>query len=322
MSLDVETVIERRRLRRQVGWWRALAILVAVALLAVFTYSRANDLGLSTGEQIARVTIEGVITDDRERLKLLKKLAKNDSVRGVIVFVNSPGGTTTGGEGLYQELRDLSAKKPVVAQFGTVAASAAYIAGLGTDHIVARGNTITGSVGVLVQWPEISGLLEKLGVKMNEIKSGSLKAEPSLYNPISPDARAVTESMIEESKRWFVGLVEDRRKIDPSSVPGLLEGRVYSGRDAMRHKLVDRLGGEAAAVEWLVKTRGLPAGLRIVDWEPGQATPWSVQAAVESFAKGLGAAFMDGLRSSFGATGPLSTLGLDGLLSVWQPSKM
>ncbi len=322
MSLDVETVMERRRLRRQVGWWRALAVIAGVAVLAVFGATRSSEFGLTKSDQIARVTIEGMITDDRDRLKLLKKLANADHVKGVIVFVNSPGGTTTGGEGLFNGLRELAEKKPVVAQFGTVAASAAYIAGLGTDYIVARGNTITGSVGVLVQWPEISGLLDKLGIKMNEIKSGTLKAEPSLFSPITPDARRVTESMIAESKRWFVGLVEGRRKIDAGNVPGLLEGRVYSGRDAVRYKLIDKLGGDDAVMAWLTDNRGVRKGLKVVDWKPQKPNAWGLEAAARGFAHGIAQAFGEGMRSALGSSQPLSTLGLDGLLSVWQPQKL
>ncbi|MEL6873392.1 MAG: S49 family peptidase, partial [Pseudomonadota bacterium] len=181
MSGEVETVLERRRLRRQVGLWRGLAILAGVLVLIAFAAVRANEAGVLGNTQIARVTVEGMILDDRKRLKMLEKIARADNVKGVIVYINSPGGTTTGGEGLYKALRELSERKPVVAQFGTVAASAAYMAGLGTDRILARENTITGSVGVIMQWPNVSGLLDKIGVRMNQLKSGELKAEPNPF---------------------------------------------------------------------------------------------------------------------------------------------
>ena len=119
---------------------------------------------------------------------------------------------------------------------GTVAASAAYIAGLATDHIVARGNTITGSVGVIFQWPEVSQLLDKLGVKMNEIKSGPLKANPSPFQPVDEAGKAAAEQMVAESQRWFVGLVASRRGIDTASVAGLEQGRVYSGPRGARQQ--------------------------------------------------------------------------------------
>lgn len=322
MSLDVESVLQRRRMRRQIGWWRSLAILAGVAVFFTFFYVRSDDIGIAASDQIARVTIDGLITDDRERLNMLKKIGEADHVKAVILFVNSPGGTTTGGEGLYHELRDLSEKKPVVAQFGTIAASAAYIAGLGTDHIVARGNTITGSVGVVVQWPEISGLLDKIGVRINELKSGPLKAEPSPYGPASPEALAVTKSMIEDSQQWFVGLVRERRNIDPAAIPGLLEGRVYSGRDAIRYDLIDAVGAEDEAIDWLVKERGVKEGLNVVDWKPSETLPWSLQNAVSSVVQGVLAGIGDGLQlAGFGGQA-LSTIGLDGLISVWHPSKM
>ena len=194
----------------------------------------------------------------------------------MILFINSPGGTTTGGEALFEAIRELAKVKPVVAQMGTVAASAAYIAGLATDHIVARGNTITGSVGVIFQWPEVSQLLDKLGVKMNEIKSGPLKANPSPFQPVDEAGKAVAEQMVAESKRWFVGLVASRRGIDTASVAGLEQGRVFSGREALANKLVDQIGGEPEAVKYLEEKRNIPKGLKVVDWKPKRESNWGL----------------------------------------------
>ena len=176
MTQETEGILDRRRLRRKLGLWRGLAIVAGVLALGALALVGSGAQNLVKQDQIARIAIEGMITEDRKQIALLKSLANADHVKGVIVFVNSPGGTTTGGEAIYRNLRDISKKKPVVAQFGTVAASAAYIAGLGTDHIITRGNSITGSVGVIMQWPEFTGLLDKLGVKMNTVKSGSLKS--------------------------------------------------------------------------------------------------------------------------------------------------
>ncbi len=163
-----------------------------------------------------------------------------------------------------------------MAQFGTVAASAGYIVGLGTDHIVARGNTITGSVGVLAQWPEVSELLTKLGVKFNEVKSGELKAAPNPFEPATEGARKVMQETIDDGFRWFISLVEDRRGITASSVDGLISGRIYSGRQALDNKLVDEIGGEAEAVRWLEEKRGVTKDLKVVNWKPdagGQLGP-------------------------------------------------
>src|SRR5262249_29488743 len=156
----------------------------AVAVVALVSTKTAERAGLTESRHIARVSLEGLITEDRAQLKLLQSIADSKQVAGVIVFINSPGGTTTGGEALVAGVRNVAKGKPVVAQFGTLATSAAYIAGLASDYVVARGNTITGSVGVIFQWAEVSQLLDKLGVKMNEVKSGPLKANPSPFQPL------------------------------------------------------------------------------------------------------------------------------------------
>ncbi len=163
MTLDSDILIDRRRLKRNLTIWRVLAILAIVAAIGAL-FAKSDDTASLFGlkrDQIARVTIDGFIGDSRQRHELLTKLAKNDHVKAVIVAVDSPGGTTTGGEALYEDLRELSKAKPVAAVFGTVAASAAYLCGIGTDYIVARGNTITGSVGVIFQWVDVTELLEQ-----------------------------------------------------------------------------------------------------------------------------------------------------------------
>ena len=149
-----------------------------------------------------------------------------------------------------------------------MAASAAYIAGLATDHIVARGNTITGSVGVIFQWAEVSQLLDKLGVKMTEIKSGPLKANPSHVPAASTRPAGRSPSRWSPNrKRWFVGLVATRRNIETPGVPGLEQGRVFSGREALTFKLIDQIGGEPEAVKYLEEQRNVPKGLKVVDLE-------------------------------------------------------
>jgi protease-4 len=322
MSLETESVLDRRRLKRSISWWRGAAIIVALGAIGALAYGGSEDgFGVAPPSQIARVSVEGLITEDREQLKLLKRLADSEKVKGVIVFVNSPGGTTSGGEALYEALRAVAAKKPVVAQFGTVAASAAYIAGLATDHIVARGNSITGSVGVIMQWPEVSELLSKLGVKMNEIKSGPLKASPSPFQPMDEQTRAVTQEMIMEGQRWFLGLVSSRRQVETSIIPGLEQGRVFSGREAQMLKLVDELGGEPEAVRWLEEKRGVPKQLKIVDWKPKRPTAWGLGGGAEESLVGM---VVDVARATVRGVlmdTPLAPLSLDGLVSVWQPAK-
>jgi len=320
MSLETEAVIDRRRLRRRLIFWRSAAVLVAGLTLGALVLSDGDLSALTGTHQIARVSVEGTITEDRDQLKLLKKIGGAEHVDALIVFVNSPGGTTTGGESLYLALRDVAGKKPVVAQFGTVAASAGYIVGLGTDHIVAHGNTITGSVGVLAQWPEISELLGKLGVRFNEVKSGELKAQPNPFEPASEAARKVLQDTIDDSFRWFVSLVETRRGLSASSVAGLAEGRIFSGRQALDNKLVDEIGGEAEAVRWLETQRGISKGLKVVDWKPSTDRGWGSLSSRAAEAAGAAIAAALGNLTPFTTLAPsVGRLGLDGLVSVWHP---
>ena len=321
MSLETEAVLDRRRLRRSMSFWRAGAIVAGVLALGVLALvSGSKSGGLFEAHQIARVSLEGMITEDRKQLALLNKLGETKTVDAVILYVNSPGGTTAGGEALYEELRRLAAKKPLVAQFGTIATSAAYIAGLGTDQIFARGNSITGSVGVIFQWAEFSELLGKVGVKFNEVKSGRLKAVPSPFSPLDEAGRETTQRMVADSMRWFKGLVADRRKIDTSKVPGLEQGAIFSGREAIEHKLVDQIGGEREVKAWLETKRGVTKGLKIVDWKPKGSDSFGLlgmasMAVARAF--GLDELQIGNLTSGQG----FNLAGRGGLVSIWQPAE-
>ncbi len=319
MTIETEAVLDRRSLRRKVGLWRGIALLAGVVALGGAVSSMSG--GFSEPRHVARVVVDGMITEDRTQLRMLKRLAASKNVEGVLFSINSTGGTTSGGEALFEAIREIAKTKPVVAQFGTVAASAAYITGLAADHIVARGNTITGSVGVIFQWPEVSGLLDKVGVKMNEIKSGPLKAVPSMFEQVTPEGRRVTEALVADSQKWFLGLVTKRRGVDTTTIPGLEQGRVFSGREALTFKLVDELGGEDEAIRWLETKRGVKPKLKIIDWKPSTESPvgllrWLGQSAAAAIGLDTDAAGVISTAESVRAR-----LMLDGLVSVWQPSE-
>jgi protease-4 len=311
VSFDADAITDRRRLKRRLFLWRFGAVVaVAVALIAIFA---ANGIGFHRS-QIARVEVNGIITDDRPQQELLQKLADDPAVKAVILSIDSPGGTTTGAEALYQSVRKLSAKKPVVAVLGTVAASGGYIAALSADHVVARGNTLTGSIGVLFQWAQLSGLMDKIGVEVQSVKSAPLKAEPDPFHKASPEALAVTHDLINSSYDWFLGLVAERRNIDPATARKLGDGRVYTGWQAVRNGLVDELGGEDQALAWLAKTHGVNPKLPVETWEPERETTGFNIFAGEAAAQVIAS----GLEALTGKTLQTKTLTLDGLTSVWQ----
>jgi protease-4 len=318
MTLDADRLAERRRLKRRLSLWRIGTILAIVALIVVLASREGGILSyLGAQQQVARVDISGLITDDRDRRKLLTDLENADQVRGVILFINSPGGTTSGAEALYLSVRKLAQKKPVAAVFGTIATSAAYLTGIAADHIVARGNSITGSVGVILQVAEVSELLNKIGVKIDEIRSGPLKAVPSPFTPTDPAGRALAEEMVNESRDWFVGLVTERRPAVTAVLDQIKTGRIYTGRQALQVGLVDSIGDEDTAREWMEK-RGVPKTLGIVEWKPQDSSSFSF---IRGMSEGAFAAF-GGLAEHFhrfvieGITGVND---LDGLLSLWHP---
>ncbi len=318
MVLDAATVIDRRRLRRRLTVWRIAAVvlgLIALLALALGNQQAAGPAGFLP--HIARLSISGIITDDRKMRELIDTLAKAEQVKAVIVDIDSPGGTTTGGEAMYDAVRRLAEKKPVVAVCGTLATSAAYIVALATDRIFVYGNTITGSVGVIFQWADVTELLHTLGIKVEEVKSGPLKAVPSPFEPIDEKTRALSEEMVQEAKVWFLDLVAKRRAIDPESVPGLTDGRIYSGRQAVALKLVDTIGDEKAAVAWLQSEGKVAKGLRIVDWRP-QGESSGLFAWLFGSLAGLFGVPAGKIASLFGQIS--ASLKLDGLVSLWHPA--
>lgn len=320
-ALDIEALVERKKLQRRLSFWRIIAVLIVLGLITTLIFSNTYLSSLIAGKgHIARVAVSGMIRDDRTQYELLAKLAKDPRVKAVILDVNSTGGTTTGGEGMYEAITKLRQKKPVVAVFGTVAASAAYIVGLATDRIVARGNTITGSVGVIFLYPEVSELLQKLGIKMNEIKSGPLKATPSPFSPANEASKDISREMVMDGQKWFLDLVTNRRKIDPQTVPGLVDGRVYSGRQAKTYKLIDQIGAEAEAVQWLEKEKKIETGLTIIDWKARKKDDIpSITGMIRALSGQNDAVLQKWLTLLASKTG-LEQLQLDGLLSVWHPS--
>ena len=297
MISEAELIVDRRRLRRSLAWWRIAAVVLAVAAIAALFWTPGNLKAFES--HIARVRIDGLITGDQPTLDLLEKVAASDKVQGVILRIDSPGGTTAGSEAVYEAVRKIAKNKPVVAVMDTVAASGGYITAIAADRIVARGNTITGSIGVIFSFPEVSKLLDTIGVKMEELKSGELKAEPSPYKPVSDKVRAVSMEMVRDGYDWFTGLVAERRALPIERVRELADGRVYTGRQAIIVKLIDELGGEEVAVAWLETEKKLGSGLDIVDWEPKRQVDSSGFgfAAVDIVLRAMG---LQGLATSIG----------------------
>ena len=299
MSAERDNLLDRRRLKRKLNLWQGGALL----LLAILVVVGVSTMTRSDQPHIARVTITGMIVDDFKREEILQKLATNEDAKGVIVRINSPGGTVAASEAIFDNLMQISDAKPTASFIATIGASGAYIAALGTDKIYVRKNSLTGSIGVLFQSPEFSGLLEMVGVTVEEVKSSPLKGGPSGYAPMSDDQRGVIRQMIADSNTWFVDLVAQRREMDRETATRLADGSVYTGGRALANNLVDEIGNEKAAIDWLRAQEGVGEDLPVVDYHPkNNNNP------------------LDGLLSMLGFDGLTnSRLTLDGLLALWQP---
>ncbi len=321
MSIDPETIADRRRLRRKLSFWRIAGFAGLIAAVAAVGYAAADRMGYgAVQQQIARISIDGLITGNQQRMAdLMERVGDSSLVSGVVISINSPGGTTTGSEELYRNIRRLSEKKPVVTFVDGTAASGGYITAIASDYIVARETSLVGSIGVLFQYPDLSGLMNTVGVRVEEVKSSPLKAEPSPFKPTSPEARAALQQVVGDTYEWFKNLVRERRRLSESELAAASTGQVFNGRQGVPMKLVDRLGSERDAVAWLETEKGVPRNLPVRDWKPRSGRDFSILATAATTVDLLG--FERVAQALRRADTHVEAAQLDGLLAVWHPSE-
>ena len=304
-SNDPHSVIAAETYRQSRGLWRVLAF-IALAIAIIVGLGRFALPETPVGDHIARLVIDGTIATDPERLEAIEELAEDDSVKAVIITINSPGGTTAGGEELYEALGQLRAAKPTVAVIKELGASAAYMTAIATDHIFARRLSIVGSIGVLYQHVNAGKLLETVGVDLDKVASGPLKAEPDFDEPMEGAPRASIAALVDDSFQWFVDIVAERRGLTRPAALALADGRIVTGRVGLEAGLIDAIGGELEAIAWLEAERDVPVDLEVsTAWpEPDQGFD-------------LIGTFLGGqARAALGLPdGPIT---LDGLVSLWQ----
>lgn len=301
-----DLLIDRKRLKRQLASWRGLALLAVFGAAAVVFggLGKVGKSGLKV-DYIAQINIMDVMYDDAKRDAMMKDILEDNHAKALLVQFDSPGGTTVGGEEVYLQLKEISKKKPVVGVMRTLCASACYMASLGTNHVIAREGTLTGSIGVLLQSIEISRLADKLGITPITIKSGAMKDVPSMGEPFTEEQRRVVGEVVTDAYDHFVRLIVENRKMDEELVRQIADGRVYTGNQALKLKLIDGLGGTDEALIWLQKSRNINPRLEIIEIEPEKelATVW------EELAQSAGLTIFS-----------RNAVGLDGLVSIWHPS--
>jgi protease-4 len=322
MSFDADLIVDRRRMRRKLTFWRVVTVFIAIVAVvgAGLAFTNRGAITGGPGGGIARVNIDGLIRSNRPRSEALTRLAESNA-KAVIVHINSPGGTVAGSEELYDSLIKVKAKKPMVVVVDGLAASGGYIAAMASDRIVAQQSAIVGSIGVIFQYPNVTELLKTIGVQVETIKSSPLKAAPSGYEPTSPEARAAVEAIVKDSFDWFKGLVRDRRHLDEASLQKVADGRVFTGRQAVELKLIDGLGDEQAAIDWLAKEKKLDPKTPVRDYPLAPRFSDLPFLRVAAFGL-LDAVGLNGLAErvrEFGAVQAVERLNLDGLLALWHP---
>lgn len=318
MTPDADLLADRRALRRKLTLWRSLAIVAGlVTLVGIGLKLGAPDSLSSLEKHVARITVSGLITGDRKTLEMIDRVGKSHAA-AVLVHINSPGGTVTGSEALYEALRKLARKKPTVAVVDGLAASGGYVTALATDRIISRQTAVVGSIGVLMQYPNLARLLETVGVKVEEIKSSPLKAAPNSFEPTSPEARAAMQSVIDDNHDWFKKLVAERRGLGNAELAGVSDGRVHTARQGLALKLVDALGDEEDALDWLAAEKKIDRKLPVRDWKPkldGDPLGLFTTGARLARAAGLG-----GFAALLDRAGQMPEgASLDGPLALWQP---
>ena len=301
MSLETDLILDRRRLKRGVVTWRVIAIL-AVVLAALALLGRGAAVWPGS-RYVAVLHVDGIITDDEKRVEAVSDLATDRRAAALVVAIDSPGGSVAGGEALHDAIAAVAKVKPVVTVMGGMAASAGYMIAVPATRIFARNATITGSIGVILEAPEASGLLGKVGIDVQTLVSGPLKGQPSFTAPMTDAGRQALQGLLMNLYGQFVAMVAEGRHMSVADVRSLADGRAYTGQQALPLHLIDQIGGMDAARAWLAQARGVPADLPTEDVA----------------AKPNGVSF---LGVKLGGVANLlfsQTLMLDGALALWQP---
>lgn len=301
---------ETKGYRRRLFFWRTISF-ITVAIIVYLSFE--NKEKSSSNDYIANYNISGLLISADEIIEDLEELKLNNEVNSIIISVDSPGGTTVSAEEIYLKLKEVSLVKPTVIVMRNIATSGAYLLSLGGDVIFSRENTITGSIGVLLQWARVDEALSKLGIEVNEVKSGKLKAEPDFFGEIDEEAQQVTKEIIDETFEWFIRIVKVERNLNPSEIYTISDGRIFTGRQAIELNLVDEIGDKNDAKIWLVENKEIDSNSPIIDYGKSKK-PSFIELSLANI--------MDYFNISTPYTGRirsnLSLVNNGGLQSVWE----
>ncbi len=234
-----------------------LSILIVLAFISSLLLAILGKGGMPIGDKVALVRIEGPIFNSIAILDELKKHRKDSSVKAVVLRIESPGGGVAPSQEIYEEVKKLSEVKPVVVSMGAVAASGGYYIASAATKIYANPGTITGSIGVIMEIPNIKGLLDKVGIKTEVIKSGKHKDLASVFRGIGEEERKILQNVLDDVHQQFIEAVAEGRGLPYEKVKSIADGRIFTGRQAKEIGLVDDLGNLQDAIMEAAKLAGI-----------------------------------------------------------------
>jgi len=216
------------------------------------------------GDKVAIVRIEGPIIDSKNAIEEIKDYTKDSSVKAIVLRVDSPGGAVAPSQEIYEEVRKAAGKKTVVVSMGSVAASGGYYISSAATRIIANPGTLTGSIGVIMEIPNIEGLMNKVGIKTEVIKSGRHKDIASVFRGRSKEEREILQAVLDDVHEQFIKAVAEGRKMLPDDVRKIADGRVFTGRQAQKLGLVDEIGNLEDAIKVAAKLAGIKGEPQVV----------------------------------------------------------
>jgi protease-4 len=237
-----------------------IIFIIAVVLSLLVTISQKVPLG----EKVAVVQVTGMIVDAANTIEELKGYSKDSSVKAIVLRINSPGGAVAPAQEIYHEILKVKEKKKVIASMGTVAASGGYYIAAPADRIIANAGTLTGSIGVIMELPNVSGLMEKIGVETQVIKSGRHKDLASVFKSLTPKEREILQTVLDDVHDQFIEAVSNARGMKFEDIKKLADGRIFTGKKALELGLIDELGNMEDAIMLAGKLSGIEGEPEVV----------------------------------------------------------
>lgn len=215
---------------------------LTMAAIVWSSFSQSGGMEISYGKYVGIVEVNGAIVSPDETVNLIKKYRDNSAIKAIVLRVQSPGGGVAASQEIYQAVKNARSVKPVVCSMGEVAASGGYYIACACDSIVANPGTLTGSIGVIMEFMVAEDLIKKVGLKFEVLKAGQNKDLGSPFRQMTPEERALLQNMIDDVHGQFIEAVAEGRQLSPDSVRSFADGRVFSGRQALALRLVDKMG--------------------------------------------------------------------------------